>query len=82
MTQAFLAAELLAGNLDDLPAFDRARQRMLADYRRLTAMVLSASRWDRLFPFWLRLLRTCPRLFSHAVGVSGGVRRLLPGVLA
>ncbi len=84
MTQALLSAELLAAHLqkrfsadvEDLLVFDRARQRMLADYRRLTAIVLAAAARPFVIPAMLRVLKAWPGLFSHAVGVSGGMRRL------
>jgi len=90
MTQALLASEMLASHLrnrfsarvEDLLVFDRARHQMLADYRRLTAMVLAAAGRPGLVPFCVRALRAWPGLFSHAVGVSGGMRRLMGGAAA
>ncbi len=87
MTQALLTAELLAGdvalagveNSDWLAEFDRKRNAMLRDYRRLTgAMLWLATRpWMARQAF--RALRRSPVLFSHLLGVSGGVRRLWGG---
>jgi flavin-dependent dehydrogenase len=85
MAQALLSAELLAGYvarsaaLDDawLWEFERARRRLLRDYRILTSMVLALSARPWLARATLRLLRTAPALFSHLIGVSGGVRRLV-----
>jgi flavin-dependent dehydrogenase len=87
MTQALLAAELLASHLSRefppspaaLRRFDRARQRMLRDYRMLTRMVLLLADLPALAGPALRLLGSFPGLFSHLIGVSGGVRRLVPG---
>lgn len=88
ITQALLSAELLAQyvtdskfdvSLEALRRFDRARERMLRDYRRLTSMVLTAARIPLAVPMLVRLLRQSPGLFSHLLGVSGGVRRLVGG---
>lgn len=84
MTQALMSAELLAQYIASrlgtqeswLWEFDRERQRMLRDYRRLTQMVLWASDHPRLAKGLLSTLKHSPRIFSHLVGVSGGVRRL------
>jgi flavin-dependent dehydrogenase len=85
MAQALLTAELLAnyiarnrGCADDwLGEFDRARGKLLRDYRLLTHMVLGLSAHPWLARGTLRLLRAAPALFSHLIGVSGGVRRLI-----
>jgi flavin-dependent dehydrogenase len=85
MTQALMSAELLAGHLrggvpaddDWLVRFDSERRRMLRDYRMLTRTVLWLSDHPRLAGRLLALLGDSPALFSHLVGVSGGVRRLL-----
>ena len=50
---------------------------MLRDYRILTRMVLGLSSHPWLARGTLRLLRAAPALFSHLIGVSGGVRRLI-----
>jgi flavin-dependent dehydrogenase len=87
MTQALVTAELLAEHAaqarpaDDawLPAFERERDAWLRDYRRLTALILWLSRRPALVPPTLKLLQAAPTLFSHLLGVSGGMRRLLGG---
>ena len=84
MTQALMSAELLArytasrlGTQEGwLREFDRERQRMLRDYRRLTQMVLWVSHHPRLAKGLLSMLKRSPAIFSHLVGVSGGVRQL------
>jgi flavin-dependent dehydrogenase len=86
MTQALMTAELLAkyasrglGNAKEwLWAFERDRQMLLQDYRVLTQMVLWLADHPRLAERLLSVLRISPALFSHLVGVLGGVRRLLP----
>jgi menaquinone-9 beta-reductase len=85
MAQALLTAELLAGyvarNLGTSDSwvwqYERARSAMLRDYRILTRMVLGLSSHPWLARGTLRLLRAAPALFSHLIGVSGGVRRLI-----
>lgn len=84
MTQALMSAELLAKYLAGrrgtqekwLWNFERDRQAMLRDYRILTQMVLWLAEHPRLAERLLSALRVSPGLFSHLVGVSGGVRRL------
>jgi menaquinone-9 beta-reductase len=86
MTQAMLAAELLAvyaprlvaGDQAVFAEFDRARRRMLRDYRLLTGLVLGLARHPSLAAAAIRLLGAAPRLFQHLVGVAGGTRRLVP----
>lgn len=86
MTQALMSAELLAGyvvtlglNRCDgwLGRFERDRRAMLRDYRLLTQAVLWLADHPRLSERLLSALRISPRLFSHLIGVSAGVRRLL-----
>jgi flavin-dependent dehydrogenase len=85
MAQALLTAELLAGFVIRergqgdgwLWRFERERAALLRDYRILTHMVLGLSAHPWLARGTLRLLRAAPGLFSHLIGVSGGVRRLL-----
>ncbi len=76
MTQALLSAELLAQHWRDLDEFDRSRERMLADYRRLTRFAL----WTSAYPYAARVcfdfLRLAPWTFHHLVAVAGGERRL------
>jgi flavin-dependent dehydrogenase len=84
MTQALMSAELLAeyivGRLGTqerwLWKFDRERQRMLRDYQMLTQMVLWVADHPRLAKGLLSSLKNSPKILSHLVGVSGGVRRL------
>jgi flavin-dependent dehydrogenase len=86
MTQALLSAELLAQHLErqfppDLEAlrrYDRERERMLRDYRLLTRGLLGLTRRPWLAACAMRCLRAKPGLFSHLVGVSAGMTRLLP----
>ncbi len=87
MAQALLSAELLAGYITRAPGnsdawlwqFERERQSLLRDYRLLTQMVLWLADHPRLAQRLLALLRLSPGLFSHLIGVSGGVRHLLGG---
>ncbi len=87
MTQALLAAEILSryvtsARFEDiawLGAFDRERNAMLRDYRRLTGMMLWLAGHPRLASRTLGALHGSPGLFSHLLGVSGGVRRLWGG---
>ena len=65
-----------------LRTFDRARQSYLRDYRFLTAMVLWLADHPLLTERFLALLRSAPPLFTHLIGVSGGVRRLFGMPLA
>lgn len=74
MSQALLSAELLAQHLPDLESFDRARERMLVNYRRLTAATLSLARHPMLISPTLSLLNAWPSLFSYLLGVAGGTR--------
>ncbi|MFL5801367.1 MAG: NAD(P)/FAD-dependent oxidoreductase [Roseiflexaceae bacterium] len=85
MAQALLSAELLAGYVarelgrDDawLWEFERARRALLRDYRILTHMVLGLAAHPWLARGMLGLLRAAPTLFSHLLGVSGGMQRLI-----
>ena len=88
MTQALQTARLLADHLSAVPdwnvavleAFDRERESALADYRRVTSAVLWLARHPRLIAPALDLMRSVPPLFSHLLGVTGGVRRFFrPG---
>jgi menaquinone-9 beta-reductase len=90
ITQALTSSELLAHTLAanfppspaTLEAFERKRHYLLADYRRLTSLVLGMAGRPFLTASMVRLMRLWPALFSHAIGVSGGIRRLLPGLPA
>jgi flavin-dependent dehydrogenase len=84
MTQALVSAELLARFVvrdperqeEWLGEFERARRRMLRDYRMLTQMVLWVADHRRLATALLFALKNSPKVFSHLVGVSGGVTQL------
>jgi hypothetical protein len=58
-------------------AFERDRRALLRDYERLTQIML----WLADHPQWaeraLSTLRIAPFVFSHLVGVAGGIRKLL-----
>jgi flavin-dependent dehydrogenase len=85
MTQALMTAELLDLYIPDrvsrddswLWKFERARRALLFDFRILTRMVLWLADHPRLGQRLLRVLDALPSLFSHVIGVSGGVRRLV-----
>jgi flavin-dependent dehydrogenase len=85
MAQALLSAELLAGYVARergrgdawLWQFERARRALLRDYRILTHMVLGLAARPWLARGTLRLMRAAPALFSHLLGVSGGMQRLI-----
>lgn len=75
MSQALLSAELLARYIqrgESLEAFDRAREAMLANYRRLTAGVLALRNRPALIKPALTTLHHAPWLFSRLLGVAGG----------
>jgi 2-polyprenyl-6-methoxyphenol hydroxylase-like FAD-dependent oxidoreductase len=84
MTQALLSAELLrhyvARNArttsDWLPEFDREREALLRDYRRLTVLLLWLARNPAFLGMSLGAMRLLPRLFSHLLGVAGCTHRL------
>ena len=84
MTQALLAAELLgqyvarnARPADNwLATFDHERERLLRDYRRVTAFVIWLVQNPAFLLTALEVTRLLPRLFSHFLGVAGGTRRL------
>jgi 2-polyprenyl-6-methoxyphenol hydroxylase-like FAD-dependent oxidoreductase len=92
MTLALLTAELLAQHIaerSNIPEqghvlsdawlwdFERERRSLLRDYRILTELVLWFADHPRLAEHLLSALRLSPAFFSHLIGVSGGVRRLL-----
>jgi 2-polyprenyl-6-methoxyphenol hydroxylase-like FAD-dependent oxidoreductase len=64
------------GNDGWLWDFERDRKRMLADYRRLTRMVLWLADHPRLAERLIGTLRVAPGILSHLIGVSGGMRPL------
>ena len=82
MTQALLSAELLARHVarrspageDWLTEFDREREALLRDYRRLTALILWLAERPVLLGIALETMHRLPRLFSHLLGVAGGGR--------
>jgi flavin-dependent dehydrogenase len=86
MTQALLSAELLAkyaaGSFAGPDAwlwrFEGHRRALLNDYGRFTQFVLWLAQHPRLAVHSLAFLRSFPTLFSHLIGVSAGLRRLLP----
>lgn len=85
MAQALMTAELLDRYIPDhvsqddswLWKFERARRALLFDYRILTRMVLWLADHPRLGQRLLWILDSLPSFFSHVIGVSGGVRRLV-----
>jgi flavin-dependent dehydrogenase len=85
MTQALMTAELLdryipeRASQDDswLWKFEHARRALLFDYRILTRMVLWLADHPLLGQRLLWIMDTLPSFFSHLIGVSGGVRRLV-----
>jgi flavin-dependent dehydrogenase len=84
MTQALVSAELLAEYIDGrlgksdgwLAEFERVRKAMQRDHRILTEMVLWCARHRRVAQHLLVALAHSPALFSHLVGVCGGLRSL------
>ena len=75
MSQALLSAELLAAYIqrgETLEAFDRAREAMLTNYRRLTAGVLALRNHPALIRPALTTLHHAPWLFSRLLGIAGG----------
>ncbi len=85
MTQALMCSELLAASIlrhpigSDawMPEFERRREAMLSDYRAITRALLWLADHPALGKKVLVTLRSAPALFSHFLGVAGGVRRLL-----
>lgn len=85
MTQALMTAELLAAcfppdfrQSDEwLWGFERQRQKLLRDYRRLTQAVLWLAGRPQLASAALFGLRAAPGLLSHLIGVSAGMRPLV-----
>jgi flavin-dependent dehydrogenase len=89
MTQALLASELLAHYVSKgihtadrwIGEFDREREAMLRDYRRLTRLMLGLADRPMLIAGAVATISRLPTLFSHLLGVSGGVRRLWGGTV-
>ena len=85
MAQALLTAELLAryvskglGTADRwIWAFERDRRVLLRDYERLTQIMLWLAGHPQLAERVLSVLRIAPFVFSHLIGVAGGIRKLL-----
>lgn len=86
MAQALLTAELLAAHSRRgmaacpqwIRTFERDRHVLLRDYHILTRAVLWLADHPRLSRGLLPWLQRSPSLFSHLIGVAGGVRHLLP----
>ena len=84
MMQALLTAELLAGYVQKrrgasdewIWKFERERQSLLADFRRLTRMLLWLAGHPSLAAPILSAVRNSPRVLSHFAGVAGGSRGL------
>jgi len=84
MTHALLTAELLAGYIQDwlgtsddwLIRFDSERRALLADFRRITRMLLWLADHPRLAAVALSAGRRSPLVVSHLMGVAAGTRRL------
>jgi flavin-dependent dehydrogenase len=84
MTQALMAAELLAGYIaanelgedEWLWSFERERRKMLRGYVLLTQVILGLSDKPKLTDLALSLLGRWPALLSHGLAVSGGTKPL------
>ena len=84
MTQALMAAELLAGYIADnelsedawLWSFERERRKMLRGYVLLTQAILRLSDKPQLTDVVLSLLERWPALLSHGLAVSAGTKPL------
>lgn len=84
MTQALMAAELLAGYIADnelgeddwLWSFECERRKMLRGYVLLTQAILQLSDKPQLTDFVLSLLERWPALLSHGLAVSAGTKPL------
>jgi flavin-dependent dehydrogenase len=85
MTQALMAAELLAGYIannelgeddDWLWSFERERRKMLRGYVLLTQAILQLSDKPQLTDVVLSLLARWPALLSHGLAVSAGTKPL------
>ncbi len=84
MTQALMAAELLAGYIaanelgedDWLWSFERERRKMLRGYVLLTQAILRLSDKPQLTDVVLRMLACWPALLSHGLAVSAGTKPL------
>jgi flavin-dependent dehydrogenase len=92
MAQALLSAELLAGHLlrraagaprfdpsdDVLESFDRARRALLRDCVLLSRLVLGLVRRPAVARHAITMMRACPPLLGHLVGVAAAGRPLVP----
>jgi 2-polyprenyl-6-methoxyphenol hydroxylase-like FAD-dependent oxidoreductase len=95
MTQALMTTELLAQTIvrgleenkdwlaDDswLATYDRGRRAILRDYQIVTRMVLWLADHPRLAARTLSALGSCPKIFSHLIGVTSGTRGLCGGTV-
>ena len=89
MTQALLAAEMLANGAKSgleradlwLEEFDRKRQKLLRDYRRVTAAALRMAGHPTLMRNTIEVLHRWPGLFSHLLGIIGGMRHWWGGAV-
>jgi flavin-dependent dehydrogenase len=90
MTQALMSAELLDRHLPDslsnpedgLLQFERARHRMLRDYRMITGALLWVAQYPALAQRIFSILGARPKLFSHLIGIPAGVRGLFGNATA
>jgi 2-polyprenyl-6-methoxyphenol hydroxylase-like FAD-dependent oxidoreductase len=90
MTQALLTAELLTQHVarrgqaadDWLAEFDRERETLLRDARRVTALLLQLAKNPAFLSMALDGMRRLPRFFSHLLGVAGFTRRFWTGGVA
>jgi flavin-dependent dehydrogenase len=84
ITQALVTSELLSKYIPPklgrdeewLWDFDRTRRALVRDYQIMTEIVLWLSDHQRLGRWMLSALNGSPSLFSHFIGVSGGMKRL------
>lgn len=84
MAQALMTAELLATyvsrGLDTADrwiwAFERDRRALLWDYERLTQVMLWLADHPQRAQTVFSVLRIAPFVFSHLIGVAGGIRKL------
>lgn len=84
MTQALLTVELLATYIQSgleasdewIWKFERERRALLADFKRLTRILLWLADHPSLAVPILSTVRNSPRVLSHFAGVAGGSRKL------
>jgi flavin-dependent dehydrogenase len=84
MTQALLSAELLSQYVARharaaaehwLGDFDREREALLRNYRRLTTLILWLTKHQASLRIALEAMRRLPKLFSHLLGVAGSAHQ-------